>query len=131
MQFFTLWLVSLPILIAGDLVWLGVVMKDFYRGHLGHLMADGVTWWAAGAFYLAYSAGVVYLAVLPGIASGSLARTVVTAALLGAFAYATYDLTNQATLRDWPVIVTLVDILWGAFLTGFIGAVAFWLFGRV
>lgn len=124
MQFIVLWLVSLPIVVAGDILWLGFVMKDFYRAHLGHLMG-GIVWPAAVAFYLMYSAGVVYFAVLPGIASGSIAKTIVLAALLGAFAYATYDLTNNATLRDWPLAVTIIDILWGAFLSGVVGAVGF------
>lgn len=125
MQFIVLWLVSLPVVVAGDIIWLGLVMKDFYRAHLGHLMGDGIVWPAAVAFYLMYSAGVVYFAVLPGIASGSIFKTVMLAAVLGAFAYATYDLTNHATLRDWPLAVTVIDMLWGAFLSGIVGAVGF------
>lgn len=98
-----------------DLVWLGVVMKDFYRAQIGHLMSGSVVWPAAIVFYLVYAAGVWFFAVSPAT---SLMKALTLGVLLGALAYATYDLTNQATLKDWPVMVTVLDIIWGAVLTG-------------
>ena len=94
--------VTLVIFFAIDLVWLGVVAKNFYRQHIGHLLSANVNWAAAVLFYLVYIAGIVVFAVRPAIDAGSAARAVTLGALLGFLAYATYDLTNQATMRDWP-----------------------------
>lgn len=117
--------VLIPTMMAVDFVWIGVVMKDFYRGNLGHLMAQTVQWVPAVTFYILFVAGLVYFAALPGIASGSLGRTFVLGAAFGFFAYATYDLTNQATLKDWPVLVTVVDMAWGTLFSGVLAALAF------
>lgn len=127
MAVFKLYLALIPLMIAGDLFWIGYAMSNFYRNNLGHLMATGVNWIPALLFYFIFVAGLLYFAILPGIATGSLVRTVLTGALFGFVAYATYDLTNHATLKDWPVIVTIVDMLWGAFLSGLLSATAFWL----
>ena len=104
-------------IVALDLLWLGVVMKDFYRANLGHLMAPSVVWGAAVAFYLVFAAGLLYFAVIPALSAGSLLRAALLGALLGALCYATYDLTNHATLKNWPLAVTLLDIAWGAVLS--------------
>lgn len=103
---------------AIDLVWLGVVAKTFYRQHLGHLLAAEINWVAAIAFYLLFIAGIVFFAVKPALAVNSATRALVDGALFGFFTYATYDLTNHATMRDWPAIVTVVDIVWGTVLSG-------------
>ncbi len=124
MQYLMTVLFLLPFMVAGDLLWLGVFMKDFYRAHLGHLMAPAISWTPAVLFYILYSSAIVYFAVAPHAAIG-LGRTVLMSALLGAFAYATYDLTNHATLRDWPAVVTVVDIAWGAVLSGCLGALGY------
>ncbi len=118
-----------PIMVAGDLLWLGVIMKDFYRGNLGHLMASSVQWMPALFFYVLFVTGLLYFATIPGIQSGSFTRTFLMGAAFGLVAYGTYDLTNQATLRDWPLVVTLADMAWGAFFSGTLSAVAF-LFSR-
>jgi uncharacterized membrane protein len=118
------WLGTVGIIIMGDLLWLGVIMREFYRMHLGHLMSGGINWYAAVTFYFMYALGIAYFAVLPYAAQG-LWKVVLTSALLGAFAYATYDLTNHATLKDWPLVVTIVDIMWGAFLSALAGAVGY------
>lgn len=109
--------VTLPIFFAIDLVWLGVVAKDFYRQHLGHLLSPQVNWTAAILFYLVFIAGIVFFAVRPALEVNSPLRALTYGALFGFLTYATYDLTNQATLRDWPVIVTVVDLAWGAVLS--------------
>ncbi len=112
-------------IVALDLLWLGIIMKDFYRVNLGHLMGDGVVWGAAVVFYLIFAAGLLYFAVMPGVAEGSLIKTMLLGALLGALCYATYDLTNQATLRDWPGVVTVIDIVWGAALSAAASAMGY------
>ena len=108
---------ALPFIIVLDLLWLGVIMKDFYRAQLGHLMGDTVVWGAAIVFYLVYAFAIAFFVVSPALARETLVWALCVGAALGFVCYATYDLTNQATLRDWPLIVTVADIIWGAFLT--------------
>jgi uncharacterized membrane protein len=108
-----------------DLLWLGLVAKAFYRNHLGALLTDQVNVAAAIGFYLIYIAGIVVFAISPAFGSGSWRTAALYGALFGFFAYATYDLTNLATLRDWPVAVALVDLAWGTVLTGLTATVAF------
>lgn len=112
-----LYFATLVAFFAIDLVWLGLVARTFYRNYLGFLMAPQVNWPAALIFYLLFVVGVLVFAILPGLEAGSLKTTLVRAALLGLIAYATYDLTNLATLKDWPVIVTVVDLIWGTVLS--------------
>lgn len=107
-----------------DGLWLGLVARGFYRRHLGFLMTDQVNWAAAGAFYVLYAIGLTVFVVLPGIDSGSVGAAVWRGALFGLVAYATYDLTNQATVRSWPTIVTAVDLGWGTLLSAAVGAIA-------
>ncbi|MGD2067130.1 MAG: DUF2177 family protein [Gemmatimonadota bacterium] len=114
---------------ALDLVWLGVVAADFYRRHLGHLLRPDVLWGAALLFYALYIVGIVVFAVLPGLAAGSLVRTVVLGAFLGLLAYATFDLTCRALFRDFPMVVVVVDLAWGTVLTATVAA-AGWAAGR-
>ena len=101
-----------------DAVWLGFIARDFYARKLGYLMAPSVQWWAAGLFYLLYAAGVTAFVVRPAAASASMGATFGRGAFFGLVAYGTYDLTSQAVVRDWPLIVTVADLAWGAFLTG-------------
>ena len=108
--------VALLIFFAIDLVWLGVVAKNFYRQHIGHLLSTQVNWGAAVLFYLVFIAGIVFFAIKPALEAGSATRALTYGALLGFVAYATYDLTNQATMRDWPLLVTVVDLAWGSIL---------------
>jgi uncharacterized membrane protein len=110
--------ITLVIFFAIDLVWLGVVAKNFYRQHIGHLLSADVNWPAALLFYALYIGGIVFFAIKPAFETGSAARALAHGAVFGLIAYATYDLTNQATMRDWPVLVTVVDLVWGTVLTG-------------
>ena len=105
------------VFVTVDLAWLGVIARRFYRTQLAGLVADQFNVRAATAFYLVYPLGVVIFAVAPALHSGAWPHAAVWGAILGFFAYATYDLTNLATLRDWPLRLTLVDMLWGTSLT--------------
>ena len=109
-----------------DAIWLGLIAQPFYQAQIGFLLAKNPNWLAAGAFYLLYVAGLVLFVVGPALRAGT---PPVRAALRGAFfglvAYATYDLTNQATMRDWPLIVTVVDLIWGTVLTGTVAVVSY------
>jgi len=100
-----------------DAVWLSTMVPMLYRPRLGALLLPRPVWWAAITFYLLYGAGVVFFAVQPALKAESLSRAAMLGAALGLMAYATYDLTNQATLRDWPVVITVVDLIWGMVIT--------------
>lgn len=108
-----------------DALWLGVIAKDLYRDAIGHLLADEVHIGAAVAFYLLYAGGVVVFATVPALKAASAVRALGQGALFGFFAYMTYDLTNLATLRDWPLRIVVIDIGWGAFLSACTAAAAY------
>jgi len=117
----TAYLAALLCFLAMDACWLSLMGPRFYAPALGPLMAPAVGWLAAVLFYPAYIAGLIYFAVLPALESAqpSVAlQALRRGSLLGLLAYATYDLTNQSTLRDWPWSVTLVDMAWGAVVSG-------------
>ena len=116
---------GLVCLLAMDAPWLVIMGPRFYNAQLGHLLSPEPQWAAAGVFYLLYALGMSALVALPSARGGmSGAKTFVQGALLGMVAYGTYDLTNQATLRDWPAVVTVVDMAWGTLLTGVASVVA-------
>ena len=110
---------------AIDLVWLGVVAAGFYQRHLGHLLRPDVLWAPALVFYLLYIAGLLVFAVLPGLEAGALTRTLALGAFFGLVAYATFDLTCMALLRDFPLLVVVVDLIWGMVLTTLVSAAGF------
>jgi len=113
-----------------DAVWLGLVARQFYADQLGSLIAPQVQWWAAGLFYLLFAGGVVFFAVAPHGAAAPPGRAFGRGAFFGLVAYATYDLTSQAMIRDWPLLVTVVDLGWGAALTGAVSAIGAWAWRR-
>ncbi len=108
---------------ALDAIWLGWAGDNFYRPRLGDILADSFRMGPALVFYTAYIAAIVWFAVRPGFAGG-IGQAALNGALLGAICYATYDLTNQATLRQWSTTVTVADIIWGAFATCVAASVA-------
>ena len=108
---------------ALDALWLGWAGPNFYRPRLGDMLAESFRMTPALIFYAAYIAAIVWFAVRPGLANG-LGAAALNGALLGAICYATYDLTNQATLKQWSTTVTIADICWGAFATSIAASVA-------
>ncbi len=107
------------ILFILDFIWLGTIAKDFYRNQLGHLMLDDIKIGIAAAFYLTYTVGIVLFAVKPAFDSQNILIALGYGALFGFLAYGTYDFTNMATLKDWPVVMSIVDIVWGTTLSAF------------
>ena len=105
-----------------DKFWLGLVARAFYRKHLGFLLSTSPNWVAATLFYLLFVVGVVVFVVVPALRSGSFHNALLKGALFGLIAYATYDLTNLATVKDWPLIVTVIDLVWGTFLSTVVSA---------
>ncbi len=120
-----LYLASFAAFFALDMLWLGLIAGNFYKQHLGFLMAPGVNWYAALIFYFLYILGVLVFVVVPGLTDNTFALMLVRAALFGLITYATYDLTNLATIRDWPLAVTMVDLLWGMVLTTLVSMAGF------
>lgn len=114
---------TLVVFAVVDFIWLGFIAKDLYRNGIGHLMAEKPNMTAAVLFYLLFIGGLVYFAVAPGLAADAWQTAAIQAALFGFFCYATYDLTNLATLRDWPVSIVIADMIWGAFVSA-VGATA-------
>ena len=125
MKYFKLYLVSLAAFFAIDMLWLGLVARSFYRQYLGFLMAPSPNWFVAIIFYLLFVVGILVFVVLPGLGANSLKTTLTRAALFGLITYATYDLTNLATLKDWPALLSIVDMLWGTFLSVSVSFVGF------
>ncbi len=105
------------VFLVADMVWLGIIAKNFYRDHLDHLLLEQPSIPVAAAFYALYVVGVIVFAVSPALREGSWATAAIYGALFGFFAYATYDLTNLATLKNWPAIVSVVDLAWGTVVT--------------
>lgn len=112
-------------MLAIDSVWLNTMYSRFYQPQIGHLLADQVRYGPAAVFYVIYAAGLTILVLQPAMAAGSgVGRVFLYGAVYGLIAYATYDLTNHATLKDWPTLVTVVDMVWGTLLTGTVSVIA-------
>ncbi len=109
--------ITLVIFLALDALWLGLITRSFYRAQIGFLLAEKANWAAAGAFYLLYVTGLVTFVVEPALRAGTTpGRAALRGAFFGLVTYATYDLTNLATVDRWPIAVTVVDMAWGAML---------------
>lgn len=124
-QFLKLFALTAVVFFAIDLVWLGVVAAQFYQRHLGSLLAPQVRWVPAVLFYLVFITGVLVFAVLPGLTAGSLTRALAYGAFLGFMAYATFDLTCLALFKDFPVVVVVVDLIWGTCLSAMVTAAGY------
>jgi len=125
--FLTLYAISVPVFFIIDMLWLGFVARSFYQTRLGHLLGD-VNWPAAIIFYLVFLVGLTIFAIYPGATVGKVTTALVWGALFGFFTYATYDLTNLATLKDWPLSVVVVDIVWGTVLGASVAGLTVYLY---
>lgn len=117
-QYFTSYIATLIVFLAIDYVWLSKIALNFYSQKLGSMLLDKPNLMAAVAFYAVYVLGIIIFAVTPALKAGSAQHALIYGALFGFFAYATYDMTNYATLKNWPLMLSLVDIVWGTILTG-------------
>ena len=126
-MFIKLYSIALPVFFAIDMFWLGVVSKDFYRAQIGTLMKSDVNWTAAIIFYLIFIAGLVVFVISPAMERGSWTHALIFGALFGLVCYATYDLTNLAVAKDWPLLVTIVDLAWGAVLAASVSVVTYFI----
>jgi uncharacterized membrane protein len=124
-MFLKLYGIALPVFFAIDMVWLGLVAKNFYAKHIGFLMTPNVNWMAAIIFYLLFIIGAVVFVITPALEQKSWVHALLFGALFGLITYATYDLTNLATVKDWPLIVTVIDLLWGMTLSASVSTITY------
>ena len=130
MQFLKHYLIALVVFTLIDLVWLLFISKNLYQAKIGHLMADKVNLAAAGLFYLLFIAALVFFVINPAVAKSSVVYALAAGAFFGLVTYATYDLTNLATLKGWPVSLTVIDLAWGSFVTSTSCALTTWISGK-
>lgn len=121
------YLVAFVVFFAIDIVWLGFVAKNLYRENLGHMMADKTNWPAAIIFYAIFIAGLIFFAIHPALEKDSWTYALLVGGLFGFMCYATYDMTNLATLKDWPLKITVIDIIWGTVLNALTSVVSFFI----
>lgn len=124
-MWFKLYAIALPVFFAIDMLWLGVVARNFYRAQIGSLLKADVNWTAAILFYLVFIGGIVFFVLAPALEKSSWRYALFVGAAFGFITYATYDLTNLATMKDWPLLVTVVDLAWGSVLTGSVSVISF------
>ncbi len=130
-MFIKLFTIALPVFLAIDLIWLGLVAKNFYRQQIGALMKSDINWTAAIIFYFIFIAGLVVFVIAPAVEKGSWTHTLFFGALFGLVTYATYDLTNLALAKDWPLLVTLVDLVWGAVLAASVSTITYFIASKI
>jgi uncharacterized membrane protein len=120
-----LYAITTVIFFAIDMVWLGLIARNFYKQKLGFLLSANVNWISALIFYFIYIAGILYFAVIPSLKDSSWHTALLNGAFLGLVCYATYDLTNMATIDRWPLEVVIIDIIWGIVLTGSVATLTY------
>lgn len=121
------YLLTFIVFLMIDLLWLGFIAKNLYQKYLGEFLSDTVNWTAAFVFYFIYVAGISIFAIYPAVQKDSVFNALLMGALFGIFTYATYDLTNLATLKGWPLPIVFIDILWGAILSALVSLSGFYI----
>ncbi len=121
----TIYLTAISIFLLIDAFWLGFTAKSFYRKEIGFLLSSNVNWVAAGLFYILFVFGLVFFVIEPAIKSEAWIDALFSGSLFGLVAYATYDLTNLATIEGWPLKVTIIDLIWGAFIGGSVSTITY------
>lgn len=122
-----LYALTIIVFFAIDIFWIGFVANQMYWDNIGHLRSPNTNWVAAILFYTVFIAGIIYFAVRPALIDGNWQTALLNGALLGFLTYCTYDLTNQATLKNWPWKVTIADIIWGILLCGSVATLSFFI----
>lgn len=121
------YLLTFAVFFIVDMAWLGFIAKDLYKKYLGSFLSEQVNWTAAFIFYFLFVAGVFIFAILPAVEKDSLRSAIIMGGLFGFFTYATYDLTNLATLKGWPTTIVFIDMAWGFFLTSVVSTAGFYI----
>jgi len=124
-MFLKLYLIALPVFLAIDMVWLVFIARNFYAKHIGYLMAKNPNLLAALIFYLIFIAGLIVFVITPALDKKMWTQALLAGAFFGLVSYATYDLTNLATIKDWPLIITIVDLIWGMVLSASVSTITY------
>jgi uncharacterized membrane protein len=124
-MFAKLYVIALPVFLVIDMIWLGFLAKNFYRQQIGFLMSPEINWAAAFIFYLLFIAGLILFVISPALEKRQWIDALVMGALFGLITYATYDLTNMATIKGWPLMVTIVDLVWGATISSLVSLITY------
>lgn len=124
-MFMKLYFLAIFFFFSIDMVWLGFVAKSFYQNQIGFLMRPDINWFAAIIFYLLFILGLVVFVIRPAIHAESWQQALLFGALFGLISYATYDLTNLATLKNWPILMTIVDMIWGMTLSALVSVMTY------
>jgi uncharacterized membrane protein len=130
-MFIKQFLIALAAFTAIDMAWLVLVAKNFYSKQIGFLMKPEINWTAAIIFYLLFIAGLVTFVISPAVLKHSWVNALLFGALFGLITYATYDLTNLATMKDWPVLVTIVDLAWGMVLSASVSLITYLIYTKI
>lgn len=131
MKFLLHFVIALIVFFAIDLVWLGLIAKNLYSKYLGFIMSDKVNWIAALIFYALFIVGLLVFVIEPALQDQNFTQLVLRAALFGLVTYATYDLTNLATLKDWPIQITIIDLIWGTTLSTLVSVISVFIIGKL
>lgn len=126
-MFLKLYIIALPVFLAIDMVWLTLIAKNFYAKHIGFLMAKNPNLIAAFIFYLIFIAALIVFVITPALDKRMWTHALLAGVFFGLVTYATYDLTNLATIKDWPLIVTIVDLIWGMFVSAAVSVATYFL----
>lgn len=126
-EFMKTYSVAFVVFLVIDLLWLGLIAKNLYQKELGFIMAESPNWIAAGIFYLIFIVGLVFFVINPALAKDSWKYALLVGLFFGFITYSTYDLTNLATLKDWPLKVTLIDLVWGSSLGASVSTITFFI----
>lgn len=126
-----LYFITLGVFFVIDMLWLGFFARKFYAEQIGFLMTENVNWYAALTFYLVYISGLVLFVITPAIEKQSWQQALLFGAFFGFVTYATYDLTNLATLKNWPLLITIVDLIWGTVLCSSVSLLSFQISNRL
>lgn len=126
-----LYLIALPVFFAIDMLWLGVIAKNVYAKQIGHLLRPDVNWTAALLFYFLFIFGMVLFVIAPAIEKNIWTHALIYGALFGLITYATYDLTNLATLKDWPLTITIIDLIWGMTLAASVSTITYFIASKI
>lgn len=129
-MFTKIYFIALIVFFIVDMIWLGFIAKNFYANQIGSLMKTDINWIAAIIFYLIFIFGLVIFVISPSIEKNSWTNALIFGALFGFVCYATYDLTNLAVAKNWPILVTVVDLIWGAFLASSVSVITYFIFNR-
>ncbi len=126
-MFMKLYAIAFAVFLGVDAAWLVLIAKNFYTKYIGYFMAKNPNLWAALIFYLIFIAGLVFFVITPALDKKMWTQALLTGMFFGLVTYATYDLTNLATVKDWPLIVTIVDLIWGMFVSATVSVITYFI----